>query len=212
MASPAPTCQHVTMPLLTESSLVFLSHNRKDKPFSRRLAAGLAAHGISVWFDEWRIELGQSITGRISDGLATCTDFLLMWSSAAANSPWVARELEAGLYAAVSAGKRIIPLCRDDTPLPALIADVKGLRVRTLGHALDELVGPEGAERALRETIIALNARRTELLSRDTGPVGYRCDKCGSKRVVETGGPVGHDDWITVIECQDCGEILGDCV
>jgi hypothetical protein len=48
----------------------FLSHTSLDKPFIRQLAADLTANGISVWLDEQRIRVGESIPEKIAQGLA----------------------------------------------------------------------------------------------------------------------------------------------
>ena len=48
---------------------IFLSHSSKDKEFVRKLADDLKTYGLSVWFDEWEIKVGDSITNKISQGI-----------------------------------------------------------------------------------------------------------------------------------------------
>jgi TIR domain len=203
------------VPILDPSSRVFLSHNRRDKRFSRQLAAGLGAHGISVWFDEWSVGPGESIGAKIEQGLDGASHFLLVWSSAGAGSPWVTRERQAYLHRAIGTPRKIIPLMRDDTPLPALLADLKGVHVRNTREALDALVGPGGSERAIREAVVALNDRRKDLLRRDMAHGGSRCAACGSNAVREYSFSAwvgGKDELVSFTQCEDCGEDLGQCV
>ena len=49
---------------------VFLSHTTADKDFARRLATVLTAHRIEVWFDEWEIKVGDSLMGKVQDGIS----------------------------------------------------------------------------------------------------------------------------------------------
>jgi hypothetical protein len=49
---------------------VFISHASEDKDgFVRPLARALAQLGVSVWFDEFEIEIGDSISRSIDRGL-----------------------------------------------------------------------------------------------------------------------------------------------
>lgn len=47
----------------------FLSHSSKDKTLAHRLATDIKISGIDVWFDEWEIEIGQSISQKVQLGL-----------------------------------------------------------------------------------------------------------------------------------------------
>ena len=99
---------------------VFLSHSSKDKPIVRPIAERLRNDGLRVWFDEWEIKPGESITGGIEKGLQECDVFLLMWSAAAKASKWVDTELRAAIRKRVEdAQLRLVPIMVDNTPLIA---------------------------------------------------------------------------------------------
>jgi hypothetical protein len=50
---------------------VFISYAIEDKDdIARQLAQGLAAYKLKVWFDEFEIKVGDSITEKIDYGLA----------------------------------------------------------------------------------------------------------------------------------------------
>jgi hypothetical protein len=44
---------------------VFLSHNSKDKAVVREVAERLRQDGLKVWFDEWVLKAGDSISAKI---------------------------------------------------------------------------------------------------------------------------------------------------
>lgn len=49
---------------------IFLSHTSADKPFVRELKQRLHAHGVTdVWLDEAEIQIGDSLTKKIEEGM-----------------------------------------------------------------------------------------------------------------------------------------------
>jgi hypothetical protein len=106
--------------------VAFLSHSSKDKPFVRQLAADLAREGITVWLDEQMIRVGDSITDKISQGLAESDYFLIALSENSVQSEWVKRELNQALVTEIEERKvRILPLKLSECEVPPLIKDKK---------------------------------------------------------------------------------------
>ncbi len=109
-----------------DERVAFLSHSSADKTFIRQLAADLTANGISVWLDEQRIRVGDSIPEKIAQGLAESDYFLIGMSQKSSESAWVQKELNNALMSEVQRRKvHILPLRLDDTPMPPIIADKK---------------------------------------------------------------------------------------
>lgn len=109
-----------------ESRVAFLSHSSVDKPFVRQLAADLTAAGISVWLDEQRIKVGESIPDKISQGLAESDYFLLAVSRASVESEWVKKELNGALINEVQKrAVHVLPLKLDNAQMPSAIKDKK---------------------------------------------------------------------------------------
>ncbi|MBI1200462.1 MAG: TIR domain-containing protein [Phenylobacterium sp.] len=103
---------------------VFISHSSKDKPFVRRLAAGLLSEGMPVWLDSWEMEYGASLTDSIYDGIEGSSFVILVISSDAVDSGWVNRELNAALAKEDQTNRRfVIPIKIDGVPAPLKIAD-----------------------------------------------------------------------------------------
>ena len=74
---------------------LFLSHASEDKEsIARPLYAALTAAGVSVWFDEAVLELGDSLRRKIEEGLAKCRYGVVILSPRFLNKHWPRRELD----------------------------------------------------------------------------------------------------------------------
>jgi hypothetical protein len=92
----------------------------------RQLAADLTKAGITVWLDEQRILVGESITQRISQGLAESDFFLIALSDASVGSQWVQKELNAALLKEMEKRKVVVlPIKLSECAVPPLIRDKK---------------------------------------------------------------------------------------
>lgn len=106
--------------------VAFISHSSRDKPFVRQLAADLASNGVSIWLDEQRIHVGDSIPEKIDQGLASSDFFLFVMSKNSISSEWVKKELNSALVAEIQRRKvKILPIKVDDVPIPTIIGDKK---------------------------------------------------------------------------------------
>jgi len=72
---------------------VFISYSNKDRDFAERLATDLRASGAGVWFDQWEIKVGDSITQKINDGIHDNDYLAVVLSPDSVASPWVRKEL-----------------------------------------------------------------------------------------------------------------------
>jgi predicted nucleotide-binding protein len=72
---------------------VFISYSSKDRDFAERLAADLRASGVGVWFDQWEIKVGDSITKKINDGIHDNDYLAVVLSPDSVASDWVRKEL-----------------------------------------------------------------------------------------------------------------------
>lgn len=91
---------------------LFLSHASEDKnAIARPLYAALANEGISVWFDEAVLEIGDSLRRKIDEGLAKCRFGAVILSPRFLSKQWPQRELD-GLVARETASgeKAILPI------------------------------------------------------------------------------------------------------
>lgn len=188
----------------------FISHNKIDGEFARTLAMALVAVGSDVWFDEWEIKPGSSIIGGIQAGLTGAEAFVIVWSNAAAKSNWVDAELAAFLHRQIKdQSLKIIPVMLDDTPLPALLADFKGVHVDQENDAVRIAAGilengaPDDSDLAQ-----LLQRRLNELAKANADPNDpfadvIVCRACGSKNLKYT-SRTDERTTIYVIRCEDC--------
>jgi len=87
---------------------VFISHAFEDKErFVRPLARALAKFGVEVWYDEFTLELGESISTSIDKGLANSKFGLVAISKAFMSKEWAKREFQ-GLVARKIAKRTVI--------------------------------------------------------------------------------------------------------
>jgi hypothetical protein len=104
---------------------VFLSHRKTDAVLAEQLANELQAVGHEVWFDEWKIDIGDSIVQRVGEGL-THSAYLVLCYSASGLSDWVNREWQSALARQLSNhGIKILPVQLSGGEPPAILADVK---------------------------------------------------------------------------------------
>jgi hypothetical protein len=85
---------------------IFLSHNKLDAGDARGLGGHLQLVGASVWLDEWEIQPGDSIPGKLNEGLERFDVFLVLWSAHAAGSRWVRSEIESAIHAVIADPRR----------------------------------------------------------------------------------------------------------
>jgi len=91
---------------------LFLSHASEDKEtIARPLYSALIAKGLSVWFDEAALKLGDSLRRKIDDGLSKCRYGIVILSPKFLAKQWPQRELD-GLVARETASgeKAILPI------------------------------------------------------------------------------------------------------
>jgi len=88
---------------------VFISHAWEDKNFARPFSEHLRAIGVSVWFDEYELKLGDSLRRRIEDGLKNSRHGLVLLSQSFFKKDWPQKELDA-LYSLETSSRRILPI------------------------------------------------------------------------------------------------------
>lgn len=90
---------------------VFISHASEDKEeFVRHLATALKEVGLSVWYDEFSLKVGDSLRRNIDRGLASSRFGLVVLSPHFFAKEWPQRELD-GLVQRETAGEtRILPI------------------------------------------------------------------------------------------------------
>ena len=100
---------HKKMPRL------FLSYAAEDKNYAGRLAEELKKIGASVWFDEWELQIGDSLRQKIDEAIAISDYLLILLSPNSVGSKWIQAEWRAALSNELND--------RAITVIPVLLAD-----------------------------------------------------------------------------------------
>lgn len=106
---------------------VFISYNHVDRNFVKKLADNLQDFGLSVWWDEWEIKVGDSIFQKVNDGITTSANLIVVLSPASINSSWVQREVGSAVMKQLSSEKGItvLPVLLEDCDIPVLLRDIR---------------------------------------------------------------------------------------
>ncbi|MDA0166214.1 toll/interleukin-1 receptor domain-containing protein [Solirubrobacter ginsenosidimutans] len=110
----------------------FISHRRSDTALAERLAEDLRSLGHEVWFDEWEIDLGDSIVEKMNAGLTTTRALVLCCSASGVEAPWIGREWMSALARQLNGhGIKVLPVLLTGSELPPLLADLRYADLRT---------------------------------------------------------------------------------
>lgn len=193
--------------------LVLLSHSSINKEDARTLALLLITDEISVWFDEWEIQLGESVTGAVDDALERASHVILMWSKGASSSDWVTEERRAALTMAIQSGQpTIIVVLLDDEPLPPLLRDRRHLRwsggtEEDRQELVDAVLGRPPSASLIRAVVRKYNEVITDTEADPSAPFNYAaCPRCGSLDLNHRSATdYSHDRLYYFIDCGECG-------
>jgi TIR domain len=122
--------------------LAFISHSSEDSAVARAIAEILRQRGIDPWLDHERIRPGDSIPGRIEEGISGCDVILVLISESFVRSRWCRAEYEPLLSREIESGRTlVIPIRLDDAQIPSLLSAKKYTDVRDGigGAAMEEL-------------------------------------------------------------------------
>lgn len=103
-------------------SKIFLSHTSTDKPFVRKLAADLRNNGHTVWIDEAEINIGDSLIGKIREGLESVDYVAVVLSKASIQSEWVKKEVEIASNKEIKERRVVVlPLIIENVAMPGFL-------------------------------------------------------------------------------------------
>ena len=104
---------------------IFISHRKTDDTKALQLAEDLRKAGHNVWIDEWAIDIGDSLIGRMQEGLQESAYLVLCYSGAGVLSPWMSREWMSALARQLNGSNvKILPVMLTGNEIPAILADI----------------------------------------------------------------------------------------
>ena len=123
---------------------VFISHATEDKDFAGPLARELRSAGLSVWFDDFELGLGDSLNEKINYGLSRSRYGVVVISPTFFRKHWTKLEMN-GFVARQTTGERVIlPIWHRITKSEIIeqappLADIVALNSST--QSMEEIVG-----------------------------------------------------------------------
>lgn len=95
---------------------VFISHASEDKDtFVRGLANALSEEGLTVWYDEFTLRIGDSLRQKIDRGLASSRVGLVVLSPSFISKGWTNYELDGIVTRSVSGSQILLPIWHNIT-------------------------------------------------------------------------------------------------
>lgn len=169
---------------------VFISHATEDKrAVARPLAYALQELGVTVWFDEFELRIGDSLRGSIDDGIARSRFGLVILSKSFFDKGWPQYELN-GLVAQANSDQKPLmviwhQISREDVILrnPPL-ADI--VAANTSSSSITEIAGEIAS--------VIASAPGTPVAT-DSAPLPHRHTRTSAHRAKEvtlTAGPIRH--------------------
>lgn len=105
---------------------VFISHRLADNAEAEKLAGEIRGAGHEVWLDSREIGIGDSITGKMNEGLEGASYLVLCYSGTGVMSPFISREWLSALSRQLEGRRvKILPVRLTGGEPPAIIADLK---------------------------------------------------------------------------------------
>lgn len=101
---------------------VFISYSHHDQPFVRKLVDRLHQSGISLFFDEADIAVGQSLAESLHRAVHDARYVLVVMSPDYFASQWARQELELAMQQEFESDRtKVIPLLLRDCDIPSLL-------------------------------------------------------------------------------------------
>ncbi len=209
---------------------VFISHASEDKDsFVRPLATALEQLGVSVWYDEFSLRLGDSLSRSIDKGLTASSFGLVVISPDFIGKPWPEYELRGLVTRDVEEGRVILPIWHGVTrqqvvalspPLADKVAlkteglSAEDVAIQVLREVRPDLYAkhPRGelerlaSGKAISDLQDEMDRTREELEETQEKLSEYRCPYCAAPLVARIHAPVDEEqkDW-DVREGFECG-------
>lgn len=103
---------------------IFISYSSADRQFVNRLARDLAALGFPVWYDQWELNVGDSLVEGIQNSIQTAACVIVVLSPSSVESKWVKQELRQALIEQIDTSRVfILPVFLRDCELPGFLRD-----------------------------------------------------------------------------------------
>jgi hypothetical protein len=117
--------------------MIFLSYSRKDSEIINTIAQNLeiAFGKENIFYDVWSIQPGDSIIGKMNEGIEKCKFFFFFVTANSLTSEMVKLEWQNALIHSMSTDTKFIPIRVDNSILPAILTRI--LYIDLFSYGLD---------------------------------------------------------------------------
>jgi hypothetical protein len=131
---------------------IFISYSADDTETANRIAVSLSALKFPVWYADWSIKAGDSITDKIGEALTRSDTLLILLSNSSTASRWVGRELSVALMDQLAGQDvAVVPVVIEPCQVPAVLKSVRSIDMR-----------PERFQKGFIELIEFLSSRQRD--------------------------------------------------
>jgi hypothetical protein len=147
---------------------LFVSYSHDDRHLVQKIAHDLSGVSVRLWWDIWEMKPGDSLRGRIGEGISATKFFLLILSNSSLRSNWVKYELDSGMLLEIEQqGVRVIPALVPGLQIEKVPTDLRVKKCLLLDNA-----SYQQSMAALVDLIKPERRQRAELLERLRNPSG----------------------------------------
>lgn len=208
---------------MTRQYDVFICHASEDKhSFVRPLAEALRRLGVSVWYDEFSLEIGDSVSRQIDKGIAGAKFGIVVVSEAFIGRSWPEHELRGLVNREVEEDLKILPIwygvskrevsefspsLSDKFAIDTQQVDAQEAAIRILRTIRPDLYDQHPrAELERMATGEALAELQSEIEELREQVAEYQCPHCGAPLSTRIDAPVDpqQKDW-DLVETYECG-------
>jgi hypothetical protein len=170
---------------------VFICHASEDKEFAQELAWRLSTHGIKVWLDEFTFTLGDTLQGKIDEGLRNSKYGVVIVSRTFFTKVWAPLELNALIVKQAAEGQKVVlPVWHEIT-----VSEVYAVSPTLAGVFATQ--SADGIDKVVRDIVTVVRPELVEslpaLITKPTGPTTFRAQifalVTGVRNILKKYGP-----------------------
>ena len=202
---------------------VFICHASQDKnAFVRPLAESLRRLDVTVWFDEFSLKIGDSVSGQIDKGIANAKFGIVVLSKAFLKRPWPEHEYRGLVNRDIEEDLRLLPIWHGVTKSEVArfspsLSDK--FAIDTQGHDAEEAaikilrtVRPDLYEQSSQADLErlasgdAIRELQHEIERLREQVEEFQCPKCSAPLITRVDAPMDDEQkhW-DVVETYECG-------
>jgi hypothetical protein len=103
---------------------IFISHSSRDKPAALHLATTLNFCAVDVWFDDWELEVGKSLTDELAKAMDSCRYIAILITENYNKTVWTKTEYKKALAREQSEGRTVmLPLIVGEAQILQFLED-----------------------------------------------------------------------------------------